>query len=121
MRLRRGSGAARGMVWCGVGGIRGQGLGCLGRQAGFGEPAETRETGKGREPGDRLGRDPSGKPGSHSIGNSEESFCFSLLRPRWIQQMTANVCAYSTGFKLAGDLGNTPKRVPLVKVASFEL
>jgi hypothetical protein len=45
--VRGGSGAARRMVGGRVGGIGGQWLGGLGRQAGFGEVAETRETGQG--------------------------------------------------------------------------
>ena len=51
---------------------RGQRLGCLGRQAAFGRVAETRETGKGPEPGHRLARDPSGDPSHHSIGKRDE-------------------------------------------------
>ena len=70
--LRGGSGEARGRVRCKVGGIAGQRLGGLGRQAGFGWVAETRETGKGPEPGHRLAREPSGKPSNPSIGKSDE-------------------------------------------------
>ena len=44
-RQRRGSGEARATVECMVGGTGGQGLDCLERQAGFGQVAETRETG----------------------------------------------------------------------------
>src|ERR1017187_6814458 len=51
---------------------RGQRLGCLGRQAGSEWVAETRETGKGPEPGRRLAHDPSGEPSNRSIENSEE-------------------------------------------------
>jgi hypothetical protein len=53
--LRRGSGGARGRVWCRIGAIGSQTSGCLGRQAGFGRVAGTRETGQRREPGHRLG------------------------------------------------------------------
>src|ERR1019366_7896365 len=51
----------------GTGGL--DGLGC---QTGFGWVAETRETGKGPEPGHRLARDPSGEPSNPSIGKSDE-------------------------------------------------
>jgi hypothetical protein len=51
---------------------RGQRLGCLGRQAGFGWVAETRATGKGPEPGHRLARDASGKTSHPCIGKSDE-------------------------------------------------
>jgi hypothetical protein len=47
-------------------------LGCLGRKAGLGWVAETRETGKGPELGHRLARDPSGKFSNPSIGKSDE-------------------------------------------------
>jgi hypothetical protein len=53
------SGGAREMVWWWVGAIRGLRLGCLERQAGFGQVAETRETGQGRTPAHRLAPDPS--------------------------------------------------------------
>jgi len=59
VRLRGSSGAARETVWCRVGRIGGQRLGCLGRQAGSGGVAETRETGKGPKPGHPLAPDPS--------------------------------------------------------------
>jgi hypothetical protein len=72
VRLPRVSGAARGRVGCRVGGTGGQRLDGLGCQAGFGGVAETREAGKGPEPGHRLARDPSGQPRNHSIGKSDE-------------------------------------------------
>ena len=55
-----------------MGGTGGQGLDGLGRQAGFGRVAETREAGKGPEPGHRLARDPSGQPSNPSIEKSDE-------------------------------------------------
>ena len=59
MGLPWGSGGTRGTVWCMVAEIGGRRLGCLGRQAGFGGGAETRETGKRPQPGHRLAPDPS--------------------------------------------------------------
>jgi hypothetical protein len=58
------------MVWGSVGGT--EGLGYLGRQAGFGCVPEMRETGEGPEPGHRLARDHSGKPGKPPMGKSDE-------------------------------------------------
>ena len=82
--LRGVSGASRGRVWCRVGGIGSQRLGCLGRQGGSGWVAETRETGK--RPGHRLAHDPSGKPSNHFIENSEESLFLHF--PLAIQQLS---------------------------------
>jgi hypothetical protein len=42
------------MVGCRVGGTGGQRFGCLGRRAGFGWAAQTRDTGKRPKPGHRL-------------------------------------------------------------------
>ena len=50
----------------------GHSLGCLGRQAGFEWVAETRETGKGPEPGRRWARDPPGTHSNPSNGKSDE-------------------------------------------------
>ena len=46
------------MVWCSVGGLGGHRLGCLGRQAEFGEVAKERRTGLWRKPGNPLAPDP---------------------------------------------------------------
>jgi hypothetical protein len=43
-----------------------------GGQAGFGGTAETRETGKGPAPRQRLAREQSGQPSNPSIGRSDE-------------------------------------------------
>jgi hypothetical protein len=48
---QRDYGEAMGRLWCRVGGTGGQRLDGLGRQARFGWVAETRDTGKGPEPG----------------------------------------------------------------------
>ncbi len=70
--LRGVSGGAHARVSCrigGTGGHRHNGLGC---QAGFGWVAQTRETANGPESGQRLARDPSGKPSNPSIGKSDK-------------------------------------------------
>src|ERR1035441_1346455 len=56
------TGRPAGRSGAGFGGTGGQRLDCLGRQAGFGWVAATRQTGNGPEPGHRLARDPSVEP-----------------------------------------------------------
>ena len=58
---------APGRVWRRLGEIGYQRLGSLGRQAGFGEVAETRGTGPGREPGHRLYSDHTRNTGGGSM------------------------------------------------------
>src|ERR1035437_1734553 len=78
--LRGVSGASRGRVWSRVGGTEGQRLDGLGCQAGFGWVAETRETGRGPEPGHRFRWHCQGNGLQHSLAD-QRRLLLRYVRP----------------------------------------
>jgi hypothetical protein len=83
------SGAARGTVWCRVGGIQAQRLGFLGRQTGSGKVAETWETVQGRAP-PRLPRSCQGPrrcPAAFSGTRQSPSASFARIRTAYPRRL----------------------------------